>query len=167
VLGPLLFLLFINDLPSVVAPDTMHRLFADDCLLYREIHSQDDQLQLQRDLKSLEDRSILWGMKFNAKKCNIMSISRSETPRKRLYTMDDTVLGEVSCSTYLGVLLTTDITWASHISTCAKKANSRLGFIKRNLKGCTQSLKRTAYISLVRSIMEYSSGLQWFPLTSI
>jgi len=46
-------------------------------------------------------------MKFNAKKCNIMSISRSETPRKRLY---DTVLGEVSCSTYLAVLLTTDIT---------------------------------------------------------
>jgi len=76
--------------------------------------------------------------------------------------MDNTVLGEVSCSTYLGVLLTTDITWASHISTCAKKANSRLGFIKRNLKGCPQSLKRTAYISLVRSIMEYSSVF-WDP----
>jgi len=103
-LGPLLFLLFINDLPSVVAPDTTCRLFADDCLLYREIHSQDDQLQLQRDLKSLEDWSILRGMKFNAKKCNIMSISRNETPRKRLYTTDDTVLCEISCSTYLGVL---------------------------------------------------------------
>ena len=76
--------------------------------------------------------------------------------------MDDTVLGEVSCSTYLGVLLTTDITWVSHISICAKKANSRLGFIKRNLKGCPQSLKRTAYISLVRSIMEYSSVV-WDP----
>jgi len=83
VLGPLLFLLFINDLSSVVAPDITCRLFADDCLLYTEIHSQDDELQLQRDLKSLEDWSILWGMKFNAKKCNIMSISCSETPRKR------------------------------------------------------------------------------------
>ena len=75
VLGPLLFLLFINDLPSVVAPDTTCRLFANDCLLYREIHSQDDQLQLQRDLKSLEDWNIFWGMNFNAKKCNIRPMS--------------------------------------------------------------------------------------------
>jgi len=59
-------------------------------------------------------------------------------------------------------MLTTDITWAFHISTCAKKANSRLGFIKRNLKGCPQSLKLTADISLVHSIMEYSSVV-WDP----
>ena len=81
-----------------------------------------------------------------------MSISRSETSRKRLglYTMDDTVLGEVSCCIYLGVLLTTVVTLAR-----TKKENSRLGFIKRNLKAGPQSSKRTAYISLVRCIMEY------------
>ena len=54
VLGPLLFLLHINDLPSVVHPDSCSPLFADDCLLYRVINSVQDQLQLQQDLRNLE-----------------------------------------------------------------------------------------------------------------
>ena len=69
VLGPLLFLLHLNDLPSVLDPGTVCRLFADDCLLYRNIRSIADQLQLQQDLLNLEKWAANWGMKFNAKKC--------------------------------------------------------------------------------------------------
>ena len=78
VLGPLLFLLHINDLPSCV--NSKVRLFADDCLLYREIKINQDQIDMQRDLDALMDWGSTWGMKFNAKKCNIMRVSRSRKP---------------------------------------------------------------------------------------
>ena len=67
VLGPLLFLCHINDLPERVRSQV--RLFADDCLLYRPINSSDDQTILQEDLKELEEWANTWGMRFNAKKC--------------------------------------------------------------------------------------------------
>ena len=162
VLGPLLFLLYINDLPSVLQPSTKCRLFADDCLVYREIRSPEDQVSLQKDLDALEQWSIQWGMLFNAKKCNIMTVSRSTTPLLKFYQIDNTILDNVDSCTYLGILLTSDMSWSSHISSCAKKANARLGFLRRNLKGCPQPLKRMAYVSLVRSSMEYSSAL-WDP----
>ena len=75
VLGPLLFLLHINDLPSCV--NSKVRLFADDCLLYREIKNNQDQIDMQRDLDALMDWGSTWGMKFNAKKCNIMRVSQT------------------------------------------------------------------------------------------
>ena len=70
VLGPLLFLLHINDLPSVVSSKV--RLFADDCLIYRNIKNKEDQIALQKDLNLLENWGNTWGMRFNAAKCNIM-----------------------------------------------------------------------------------------------
>ena len=80
VLGPLLFLLFINDLPSVVSPGTTTRLFADDCLVYREITTGEDQVTLQRDLSALVTWAKIWGMQFNPVKCNVMRIHRLQSP---------------------------------------------------------------------------------------
>ena len=75
VLGPILFLLHINDLPSIVSSKV--RLFADDCLIYKQIKSNNDQIELQRDLNLLESWGVKkWGMRFNAAKCNIMRVSR-------------------------------------------------------------------------------------------
>ena len=161
VLGPLLFLLFINDLPTVLDPSTRCRLFADDCLVYRVINSIDDQLQLQKDLTALEKWSHQWGMNFNAKKCNVMTISRRK-PLDKFYQLNNTILDRVSSCTYLGVTISNTLSWSEQISTCAKKANSRLGFLRRNLKGCPQQLRRTGYISLVRSLTEYGAAL-WDP----
>ena len=60
VLGPLLFLLHINDLPSVVSSKV--RLFADDCLIYRNIKIKEDQIALQKDLNLLENWGNTWGV---------------------------------------------------------------------------------------------------------
>ena len=77
VLGPLLFLCYINDLPLHV--DSHIRLFADDCLLYRTIRNHGDHLLLQKDLDALTLWTKTWGMSFNANKCYILPINKSPT----------------------------------------------------------------------------------------
>ena len=99
VLGPLLFLCHINDLPECVKSQV--RLFADDCLLYREIKSQQDHQTLQEDLKSLELWADKWGMKFNAKKCYIMSMRQKSN---YFYQLDQYILEQVKKNPYLGLL---------------------------------------------------------------
>ena len=135
------------------------RLFADDCLLYRQIRSLADHVILQQDLQRLEAWAAEWGMSFNAKKCYIMSTSNASN---FLYKLNDHVLEKVHDSPYLGLTISDDLKWGPHINKCSKKANSSLGFLKRNLRHCPQNCKRLAYISLVRSIVEYG-GTIWDP----
>jgi len=75
VLGTLLFLIFINDTTENVSSPI--RLFADDCLIYHEIRSPPDCNLLQKDLDTLVKWSKKWGMMFNIKKCNIISITNA------------------------------------------------------------------------------------------
>ena len=162
VLGPLLFLLHINDLPQSVDPETRCRLFADDCLLYRKIESVEDQVVLQNDLRRLQLWAAQWGMRFNAAKCYIMSIHRGTSHRPYLYELCNTVLKSVADEKYLGVLISQDLTWQAHQDAVITKANQKLGFLRRNLRGCPEDLKKMAYISIVRSSMEYASII-WEP----
>ena len=158
VLGPLLFLVHINDLPDCVSSSV--RLFADDCLLYRQIKSREDQEILQKDLQSLESWANTWGMRFNAKKCYILSISKKGI--QKFYQLDSTILKEVENNPYLGLTLSNDLKWSTHINKISNKASSTLGFIQRNLKKCPQECKKTAYIALVRSTLEYGATV-WDP----
>ena len=157
VLGPLLFLCHINDLPLSVTSKV--RLFADDCLLYRTITSQQDHIALQKDLSELERWANKWGMRFNAKKCYIMSINCKST---HYYTLCDHILKQVEENPYLGLTLTESLKWSSHITKITKKATTTLNFLRRNLKNFPQECRKTAYISLVRSILDYGS-IVWDP----
>ena len=160
VLGPLLFLCHINDLPLHVKSQI--RLFADDCLLYRTIKNEQDQIQIQKDLESLETWASTWGMRFNASKCYVMSIHRHQNPLTKFYQLNGHILQHVSENPYLGLIIRNDLQWSSHINKICSKANSTLGFLRRNLKYCNESFKKTAYISLVRSLLEYSCAV-WDP----
>jgi hypothetical protein len=160
VLGPLLFLIHINDLPSNVSSKV--RLFADDCLLYREINSINDQFELQKDLSSLETWGITWGMRFNAKKCNIMRISRQRNPLQYFYKLNNETLLELPDIKYLGIQIDSKLDWSKHISNITSRGYSKIGFLRRNLKGCPSKLRDTAYISLIRPTLEYGCTI-WEP----
>ena len=101
-------------------------------------------------------------MRFNAAKCNIMRVSRTRDPKFFNYSLTGQVLEEVMDAKYLGVTLSNDLEWSKHIATITNKANSKLSFLSRNLKGCPEKLKQTAYFSLIRSFMEYGATV-WDP----
>jgi len=79
----------------VVSPGTTTRLFADDCLVYREIKTDEDQVTLQRDLSALVTWAKIWGMQFNPAKCNVMRIYRLQSPFLKTYEFSGTTLAEV------------------------------------------------------------------------
>ena len=158
VLGPLLFLVHINDLPDHVTSSV--RLFADDCLLYRQIKSENDQQELQKDLSNLETWADLWGMKFNAKKCYILTVTNKG--KSKFYQLNSYILKSVENNPYLGIIFDNKLKWSTHIDNLSKKASSSLGFVMRNLKKCPTECKKAAYISLVRSTLEYGAVI-WDP----
>ena len=157
VLGPLLFLLHINDLPDRVKSTV--RLFADDCLLYREILTPQDHDTLQQDLRCLETWAKEWGMRFNASKCYILSNNKKTLCN---YCLDGVALEHVKENPYLGIQLSSDLMWSTHISSLSKKTGATVGFLRRNLQSCPQECRRIAYIALVRSTLEYGAAI-WDP----
>ena len=114
----------------------------DDCLIYRNIKNKEDQIVLQKDLNLLENWGNTWGMRFNAAKCNIMRVSLTRDPKLFNYSLTGQVLEEVMDAKYLGVTLSNDLEWSKHIAIMTNKANSKLSFLRRNLKGCPEKLIR-------------------------
>ena len=157
VLGPLLFLCHIHDLPERVSSQV--RLFADDCLLYRPIRTHQDHIELQKDLLQLEKWACDWGMNFNAKKCFILSVRGNSS---FFYKLNDTILQNVDTNPYLGLTISSDLKWATHINNICNKASATLGFLRRNLQHCPAQTRRIAYTSLIRSTLEYGAAI-WDP----
>jgi hypothetical protein len=144
VLGPIFFLYHINDLT--------------------EINNENDKNTLQKDLQNLEKWATHWGMRFNAKKCYMLSL------RKKLqgsYKLDGHTLEQVPSNPYLGVQIQEDLKWKEHINNnVTKKDSFTLGFLRRNLQHCPIECRKTAYITLVRSIIEYGAII-WDPYNKI
>ena len=159
-MGPLLFLLFINDLSDKIRHQT--RLFADDCIVYRPINGPEDCAILQQDLHALADWEHTWGMEFHPKKYSIMSILRARSKIKHQYILKGHTLEVQDATKYLGVDQQSTLSWKLHIDRISKKANSMLGFLRRNLRSCSEDTKAKAYYSMVRSNLEYCTSI-WNP----
>ena len=108
VLGPLLFSLYINDISSDIESEI--RLFADDCVCYREIKDEEDTMKLQRDIDRLGSWARKWGMRFQPVKCNMMQLTRNRIKKIHAsYTLEGTDLENVESIKYLGVTITSDL----------------------------------------------------------
>ena len=151
---------YINDLPLNI--NSQVRLFADDCVLYRQIVNDTDHNILQEDLNTLVQRQNDWQLCFNVKKCFAMRITHARNLKVFDYKLGDHILEEVSNYPYLGVNISNNLSRSTHINNITSSANRSLGFIRRNLYACPKSIKQTAYMSLVRPLVEYSSSV-WDP----
>ena len=160
VLGPLMFLLYINDIGENIKAQI--GLFADDAVLYGVIKDCYDAKSLQQDLNTLVHWADTWQMSFNAKKCTILRVSCSKSPVEFQYNIHGEPLQAVDHSKYLGVELSSDLNWDVHTAGIIGKANRSLSFIRRDLNKCPENVKERAYLALVRPQLEYAS-CTWDP----
>ena len=99
-------------------------------------------------------------MRFQPVKCNIMQLTRKHSNKiQTFYTLEGTVLENVDNIKYLGVTITNDLKWNTHISNICTKANRTLGFLRRTPFSCPQDVKEAAYKGMVRPILEYGSSV--------
>ena len=129
ILGPILFIIFVNDMPEIV--HTMIQIFADDTKIFWEIKDAHDRDQLQHDLKALEDWSNEWLLKFNADKCKVMHLGKSQDEFKYTMTKDDhpIELEKTTLEKDLGVHVDPSLTFSAHREQQVNKANRLLGLI--------------------------------------
>ena len=160
ILGPLLFLLYINDITECVSSTV--KLYADDTKIYRELADPitDSQL-LQADLTNLSEWACKWQLRFNADKCESMRITHSRDKSLTNYTLGKP-LKDVNSFKDLGVTITKDLSWGIHISMTVNKANKTLGAIKRSVGIANTKVFSMLYKSLVRPILEYAVPV-WCP----
>ena len=157
ILGPILFLLYVNDLPDYVKHTA--KMFADDTKLYTKINSVSDCEELQEDLNALAHWSRLWLLKFNADKCIVLRIYAAVS---YLYSLNGTYLSEETEQRDLGVIISKDLKPNKHINHIISKANQRIGMFRRCFSGFTEEKIKILYSSLVRPILEYAA-VTWNP----
>ena len=172
ILGPLLFVLFINDMQDCVDTLTAIALYADDTKIWRRIVHFSDHEALQNDINRLLQWSINNKMKFHPNKCKVLSVTNE---RKEIifpftdvypYHMGSDVLDYVQSEKDLGVHVTTNLLWNEQCNMLYAKANSRLGLTRRtcHFTKNTQQ-KRALYLALVRSQFQHCSVI-WRPHTT-
>ena len=157
VLGPILFLLYINDLPDHIYSQV--RLFADDTAVYLAVQVQEDSATLQNDLNKLQEWEQLWDMEFNPSKCQVLRIARSRKPINRNYTMHGQVLESVDHARYLGVDISSDLNFSHHINRITASASKSLGFLKRNINTMHSGIREATHKTVVRPQLEYASPI--------
>ena len=164
VLGPVLFVIFINDLPDCVESDVY--LFADDTKIYREITSDNDIQGIQNDLNNLFTWSKTWLLKFHPDKCKVLCVSQKSSDvneyTMRTYDGGVTTLENVSSEKDIGVTIDCNLNFVKHIQTQVNKANQICGLMRRSFLHLDNKTFSLLYKALVRPHVEYASSV-WSP----
>ena len=159
VLGPLLFVIFINDLPQVVQSTT--KIFADDTKLYRPIRTHADTLILQQDISRLNDWATKWQMQFNESKCITLHIGAANPGSH--YKMNNVTLESSRSERDLGIIIDSKLKFHQQTAAAVSKANQILGIIRRSFKCLDCNTLPLLFKTLVRPHLEYCNCV-WGPL---
>lgn len=165
VLGPTLFILFINDLPTVVNNEV--RLFADDTKLYGKADSKESCQNLQKDIDALEEWASESLMKFHPKKCKVLRIGTGHAEYEYTMKGDDyprtaAKLEFVDSEKDLGIITDKKLSFEDHINTKIASADRVVGMIMRSFRYMTKDMFNHLYKSMVRPIIEYGNVI-WQP----
>ena len=158
VLGPMLFIYFINDLPEACTVNT--KVYADDTKAYLPIHSLEDRNKLQQSIDNMYQWSQTWQLNFNQAKCQILHIGENN-PKYDYYIGQGatrTILNTTSLEKDLGVLVDCNLDFESHIDYVIKKASSKKAQILRNFTFRSKKVLIPLFKSLVRPILEYANS---------
>lgn len=159
VLGPILFIIFINDMPKMV--ESLMKLFADDSKIFKAIESFHDISVIQDDINKLIHWSIIWQLPINIGKCKCLHYGKNNP--HHTYSIGNTDLINDETEKDVGVTFDSSLEFRIHIKSMISKANSRVGLIKRSFSKLSIQSFKLLYKSLVRPILEYCSSI-WFPL---
>lgn len=160
-LGPLIFLLYFNDVNLALKGPRLS--YADDLKIFLRIRSIDDCRFLQQQLDAFANWCSVNRMVVNPDKCSVITFSRKKQPFVYQYTLRGTDIERVEHVKDLGVILDSQLTYKQHISYVVNKASRTLGFIFRCAKNFTDvHCLKALYSSLVRSSLEYCSTV-WSP----
>ena len=151
VLGPILFLIYINDLDDDITSKVLK--FADDTKVFRKIKSDADRQHLQDDLNKLIEWSEKWQMLFNFGKCKCLHTGHGNEDAQ--YTMGDTVLNTTLKEKDLGLTISADMKVTEQCGIAAAKGNQILGLIRRNIVYKEKELIIPLYKTIVRPHLEY------------
>ena len=162
VLGPILFLIFINDLDLAVEFVELLRKFADDTKIAQTIRSDEDRNTLQAALDSLLDWAARWGMTFNVQKCKVMHVGRSNPCHQ--YSMAGTRLERTTEERDLGVIMSDKLKPSSQCAKAARTAQTVLGQIIRAFHFKDKDVFVQLYKTYVRPHLEFSTPA-WSPWT--
>ena len=150
VLGPLLFILFINDIDNGISSRLFK--FADDCKVAKSIHNLEDNIKLQHDLDLLEGWADKWEMTFNTNKCSSLSFGDKD---EFSYSLNGNWLADKNNEKDLGVIIDTKLKFHEQCISARNKANRALGFIHRNVTYKSKHVVISLYNSYVRPHLEY------------
>ena len=162
ILGPVLFLIFVNDLPSTLSRSKV-LLFADDTKCIMPICSLQDCLNLQTDLSRLSDWCSTWNLPLNEEKCSVIHFKPRSSPSSFNYHLNGKQISSIAAHKDLGLFVSADLTWRSHYQLISSRAYKMLGILRRVFSSSVSvPAKRSLYISLVRSQLLYCSSV-WHP----
>ena len=163
--GPILFVLFMNDLPDVIKSCKL-LIFADDVKIFHTVETSIDSKGIQDDLNNFLKWCSINGLRVNSKKCFIITFARIQNKTVEKYVMGSDELERVDFIKDLGVIFDKELSFVQHVTKISLRALKSLGFICRTAKHFSINTLKKLYCSLVRSHLEYASVV-WSPIYDV
>ena len=159
VLGPLCFIIFINDLPQEIK--TSIKMYADDAKIYGPADSAQDRTRIQEDINAVERWTTTWQLPLNTKKCKVLHLGSKNGQQK--YYLNGNVIENTLAEKDLGIIMESSMKFHQQCSCVVKKANRILGLVKNSFDYINETSISLLYKALIRPIIEYSNVV-WGPI---
>ena len=157
-MSSLLFLIYLNDIENNIKSDIS--LFADDVALLNQFENNNTlENEINRDLETLNEWADKWNMDFNPTKTKMVIFSNKHIKSKPKIQLKGEQIEQVSSHKHLGVFLSQDMKWTTHIDHSIKKVKKKLGLLRRQSRNLLNKQKIDIYKTIIRPVFEYGSIL--------